>query len=69
MYARCTTCGRKLSHIQIPWEMGKEKINGDDKLDESKKQEKIKELSHKLVKKDCCRGILWTYFPTAQEMI
>ena len=69
MQHRCTTCGRKLSHIQIPWEIGKEKILGDDKLNSLKKQEKLKELCHRLTKNDCCAVVVWSYFPTADRMI
>lgn len=65
----CKTCGRKLCHIQIPWEQGTAEIMGNDKLNDDQKAKAREKLSQKLVKKDCCRGSLISYFPTADEMV
>lgn len=67
---RCPTCGHCLADIQIPFEEEKNKIIGNNNLNQDEKNKKMSELLTKLgLNKWCCRMRVISYVDLAKIVL
>lgn len=62
---RCKTCGKRLAHLQLPYENKLQKIcNNPNLTDEQKDDQKIKLINSFGLNRYCCKKQLLTYIDT-----
>ena len=62
LHPKCIGCGKFLADIQLDYELSKNNIESDKKLDIEEKREKMKEILNNLyIKRWCCRMQVITY--------
>jgi DNA-directed RNA polymerase subunit N (RpoN/RPB10) len=66
----CPSCGKNFAKIQLPFEEGKNKICGNNKLTQDEKNKLISKLLDELkVKKWCCRMRVISYVDLAKIIL
>jgi DNA-directed RNA polymerase subunit N (RpoN/RPB10) len=62
IYPRCTSCGTKLAHIEIPYEKEMKKICSDPKMTDDQKDTAKQALVNSFgLTRYCCKRLLITY--------